>query len=133
MEDPEMNSQADDQDTPKQAPFSVEDACNATAARFGKTTFAQHTAGGATLVWVTTRERDPVRALMAAALDIVRRRGLPPPSCTKMRKLSVSRADGRDYYWQLTDSDGEVLAEGFEVSEEAANQALAKAFAEKKT
>lgn len=122
-----------DERTPRQAQLTIEDACNATALRFGKTTFSQHTSGGATLVWVTTRERDPMRALVAAALEIIRQRGLPPPACAKMRKLSVSRADGRDFYWQLTGDDGEMLAEGFEASEDDANAALAAAFATKKT
>ncbi len=97
------------------------------AGNAGKTTILQFNEGGGTLVWVTDKEVDPVTALMSAALSIMTRRGedLSAKNGISIKRMAV-QANGCDYYWQVTDNDGGLVANGYAKTEADAAEQITK-------
>ncbi len=99
------------------------------AKRAGKTTILQHTPSGGCVVWVSPNEADPLTALMSAALTIMIKRGFNPDSKSGVSIRRVTEgliAPGCEYYWQVTDNSGAVLAFGYAKDEHEAGEEVVK-------
>jgi len=90
----------------------------------GKGTVKYRGSNTGSLIYVSPREKDPVTALMMAAVDILIERGnLDVDERVKIRRVSEIVAPGHEVFWEICGNNGERIC-GYAATEEAAMEAV---------
>lgn len=107
---------------------SMTELFNAVAASRNLGTIMQAMPTGECMVWVTNSERDPMKALLSAALAIMVKRGTGTDSDkgVSIRKVIGVHAPGSEYYWKVMDSNGNYVADGYAATHDEAATHMSK-------
>lgn len=105
---------------------TMSDMFNDAAAKAGKCTILQYMPKGEAVIWITNNETDPLKSLLSAAMSIMVKRGISADGMpgVSIRKSAIAVEPGMEYFWQVTDDTGEVIAKGYAASEYAAAEAM---------